>query len=522
MTERDPGYTTDLIYPSAFVFGQAPVFMQWAAAVAGTPGLSPTKPFAYCDLGCGDGSTLNLLAAAYPWARFVGVDINSDHLRRATELATGGGLGNVTFREASFAELATAGLEPMDYIAVHGVYTWVDDAGRQALHEFVRSNLKPGGLLGLQYSSLPGSAVYDPLFNCLKWFADRVPGDSLHRFAVGLEQLQRLRPHAAFFRDLPQAGELIDNVSRHPVNKIVHDVLNRNVHSLYFHEVHEAMTSLGLRFVGSGDLKLNHPELLMSRESCAVLDEVARGDERLRLMALDLMLNTRSRFDVFQRPAATPGACTVARGLRAVGDLRLRRVGVADNLEARRRSSSGIAVDLTSAMHTAVLAAVGDGSPTVDEVLDNSVSAAFGQAGVERAIKELLMTRFLNVMIGPALEIAPRADRRYRMSSPLNAILLDETIHVADAVAFASPVLGSALMIPADERLWLAAWLGRDFAQLWNVLERANRRLTDRRGGPILSADQLRAEVEPGVSKFVSILVPGLWRYGLLEDDGPV
>ena len=103
----------------------------------------------------------------------------------------------------------------------------------------------------------------------------------------------------------------------------------------------------------------------------------------------------------------------------------------------------------------------------------------------------------------------------------MNSILLDETIHIADAVPLASPVLGSALMIPADARLCLAAWLGRDLAQVWNVLERANRRIVDRRGGAILSVDQFRAEVEAGVPRFVASLAPGLLRYGLLEDDGP-
>lgn len=517
----DQAYTVDLKYPSAFVFGQAPLFMQWAAASAGTPGPSPTGPFTYCDLGCGDGFTLNLLAATYPGARFIGVDFNPDHLRRASELAGSAGLVNVEFREARFTELGTAGIPPMDYIAVHGVYTWVDEAVRTALHEFVRSNLKPGGLLGLQYSTLPGSAVYDPLFNYVKWFAEHIPGDSVHRFAAGLEQLQRLRPHAAFFRELPGAGELLDNVSRHAVNALVHDVLNRSAHSFYSHEVHEAMAALGLRYAGTGDLRLNHPALSMSRAAYAALEAVAGGDERLRLMAQDLILNTRSRFDVFHRPAAAPGAGAVAQGLRAVGDFRLRRMGVADNLEVRRRASSEVAVDLTSPVHTAVLAAVGDGSPSIDEVLNNTASDAVGQPAVESAIKELLAARFLNVAIGPAQEAEHRADRRYRFSSPLNSILLDETIHLAESVPFASQALGTVLMIPAEERMCLAAWLGRDLAQVWNVLERANRRPVDRRGGPIQSAGQFRAEIEARVPKLIEIVVPWLLRYGVLEDDGP-
>jgi hypothetical protein len=64
---------------------------------------------------------------------------------------------------------------------------------------------------------------------------------------------------------------------------------------------------------------------------------------------------------------------------------------------------------------------------------------------------------------------------------------------VPEAVAFASPVLGTALMIPPDARLRLAAWLGRDLERIWQIFGSVNRRLLDGRGGAITTFERFRS-----------------------------
>jgi trans-aconitate methyltransferase len=494
MTTPAAGYTTDLIYPSAFVFGQTPVYMQWAAASASAPRALASEPFTYCDLGCGDGITLNVLAAEYPNASFVGVDLNAEHLAYARKLSVRAGHANVSFLQSTFEGLPAAGLPPMDFIAAHGVYSWIDETARQDLHAFVRSHLKPGGLLCLHYASLPGSAVQDPLYHYFRLIADRAQGESVQRFTAGFAELQKLRPHAAFFQAQPVAGQLLDSFQGYPAAQLAHEVLNRNAHGFYCHEVHDAMASLGLAYMGSGDLKFNHPGLLMPRNDHAVFEEVTRGGgSRLRQTIFDLMFNTSARVDVFRRQDADAGASvdpdvrSGPTGLRGVENLYLRRIGPADNLEARRRASATVAADLASPLHSAVLDAVGEGERTIAEVLESASVRAYDRAAVELAVAELFMMRFLNVPIAPTRGLAWRADRRYRLAHAINSILLAETIHVPGPVAFASPVLGSAVMLPADVRRRLSAWLGHDT------------------GG-----------TDP---QFVTNLVPDLLRFGLLEEE---
>ncbi len=52
----------------------------------------PVDDFDYCEIGTGRGDTIATLAGAYPKARFVGVDINPEHVAFASGLAEKAGL----------------------------------------------------------------------------------------------------------------------------------------------------------------------------------------------------------------------------------------------------------------------------------------------------------------------------------------------------------------------------------------------------------------------------------------------
>lgn len=513
-------YTADLSYPSPFVFGQTPLQMQWAAASAGAVAGPLTGPFSYCDLGCGDGNTLNVLAAEYPQSTFVGVDFNSDQLRIARERAGWAGLDNVAYLHAAFSDLQEQDLPAMDYMAVHGVYSWVASAVRDSIHAFVEDRLKPGGLVCIQYASMPGSTVHDPLFSYLRGFAGRASGNTAARFAAGLETLHRLMPFAAFFDANPQAAGLIDRLGRHPLAQVAHDVLNRNLHSFYFYEVRDAMASIGLDFMGSANLKINHPEIMMSREAYAVYADVVSGaDASTRETIKDMMLNTVSRCDVFRKPGKATPEEHREPGLRELGGLFLHRIDRGETLNALRQASQSSAVDLSSDLHRAVIDAV-VASPTIDAVLDAPALCGIDRTKAERAIAQLYVARFLNVLLQPGRETERARSGPYRLTARLNEIILHETIGVPEPVAFASPVLGTALLIPLEARLRLMTLLAGDPDPVWRELRRLNRQIPDRAGRPIESRDRFRSEIESAFGEFMANAVPELLRFGLLEPAG--
>src|SRR3984957_17982507 len=150
-------YVTDVPYLRAFVRDLSPLMLRLVAALNGFP--APLgDDFAYCELGSAHGDTTATLAAAFPRARFIGVDINPEHIASGDRLASGGGLANVRFLERDFADLAGEDAPELDFVTAHGVLSWVGPAKRKALLDFASAKLKRGGLLYVSYNALPGGA----------------------------------------------------------------------------------------------------------------------------------------------------------------------------------------------------------------------------------------------------------------------------------------------------------------------------------------------------------------------------
>src|SRR6185369_7754563 len=125
MADWGSGYITDKAYVHDFCRVQTPPILALAALTGGmqAPGAAG-EPLTYCDLGCGQGYTANLIAAANPAAQVLGVDFNPSHVANARTLASAAGLSNVTFREASFEDIAAdTALPQFDIVAMHGVFS---------------------------------------------------------------------------------------------------------------------------------------------------------------------------------------------------------------------------------------------------------------------------------------------------------------------------------------------------------------------------------------------------------------
>jgi SAM-dependent methyltransferase len=164
MADWGSGYITDKAYVHDFCRVQTPPMLALAALTGGVvaPG-GAGEPLAYCDLGCGQGYTANLIAAANPTAQVLGVDFNPSHVANARALASAARLSNVSFSEASFEDIAAdPTTPPFDVMAMHGVFSWISAQNRRALVALIAKRLKPGGLLYISYDCMPGWPLSAP------------------------------------------------------------------------------------------------------------------------------------------------------------------------------------------------------------------------------------------------------------------------------------------------------------------------------------------------------------------------
>ncbi len=132
-----------------------------------------------CDVGCGAGHAVNVLARAFPDSRFVGVDLMDDALLLGRTEATEWGLQNVRFEKQDAAHLEGEFDLMMAIVAIH------DQAHPQRVLDGIWAALRPGGTF-LCIDSQASSDLADNLSDPLG--AWRYSVSTLHCMSVSLSQ----------------------------------------------------------------------------------------------------------------------------------------------------------------------------------------------------------------------------------------------------------------------------------------------------------------------------------------------
>lgn len=149
MSDWSAGYVTEVGYTHGYYRELVPQYLALAALARGVaaPGLK-AAPLRVLELGCGQGLSANLIAAANPHIGYTAIDFNPAHIAGAQGLAAAAGTPNVHFNEASFEEIAADDtIGRFDVITLHGIYTWVSAENRAHIVRIARDKLMPGGLL---------------------------------------------------------------------------------------------------------------------------------------------------------------------------------------------------------------------------------------------------------------------------------------------------------------------------------------------------------------------------------------
>jgi SAM-dependent methyltransferase len=305
MTEWTAGYVSDVEYLPGFYREQGPAHLDLACLIGGVQPPDRIGGLAYCELGCGQGLTTVLLAAANPDGHFVGIDFNPAHIARGKALIAAVGLTNVELIEASFADLLRPGaprLPAFDYVTLHGVYSWISAENRQAIVGLLEHCVKPGGLVYVSYNAMPGWMMGLPLQRLMLEFARLNPGRSDRVAESALAFVGAMQQAGA--RAIPDK-EIVARLEREigagKIAYLAHEYLNANWQPLYHADVARELAGAKLDYVASATLLENYPELALTREQGELLAPVP--DETAKETLRDYFMARAFRRDVFVRGA---------------------------------------------------------------------------------------------------------------------------------------------------------------------------------------------------------------------------
>ncbi len=368
MTNWTEGYAIDVEYLTSFFRELSPSWLAFAALLNGQEPPAIDGPFAYCELGCGQGYSVNLLAAANPRGDFYGVDFMPGHVAGARALAAEAGLSNVTFLEHSFEELLTdpkLDLPEFDFITLHGVYTWVSTEVRQQIVQFIRRKLKAGGLVYVSYNAMPGWAGALPIQRLLREVAAVTPGRSDRQMARGVALIRELTSvGAGYFKDNPYLERLFKGADSGNYEYLVHEYLNTGWQPIYHADLARELEEAKLSHAGSADPLDLFPELMMTeaqKEKLALAETPA-----LRETLRDYIMPRTFRKDIF------------VRGLRRIDVRRVRALTLQTRLAlVAPRPSISLSfrmpvgqVTITPDVYNPILDALAERPHTVAELLD--------------------------------------------------------------------------------------------------------------------------------------------------------
>ena len=294
------GYVTAQQYTAEYYSQLAPDHLNFCCALHGVEPAELGERFNYFELGCGLGVSSTLLASVHPQARFFANDFMPAHVAAAQSIQRQSGIDNLTLLESSFAELAEGqvDLPPMDFITLHGVYTWVPPQARAQIVQFIARYLKPGGVVYIGYNAMPGWAASTPLQRLLHDVAAITPGDITEKAAKARELVMRLSECGAdYFVDKPDVSRRLAQIKQAGNGYLVHEYLHREWQPMYFSDVAGELSAAKLDFVGSSMLIRALHEFLPEQQTA--IDAVA--DPALKETVKDFLLGTGFRCDLFVR-----------------------------------------------------------------------------------------------------------------------------------------------------------------------------------------------------------------------------
>lgn len=503
------GYVSEIAYTYGVYRELAPGLLAFAALNRNVLAPDVAAPLTYCELGCGQGVSTNLLAAANPHIQFHATDFNPAQTNGARRLASQAGLTNITFHNDSFEEFAARDdLPRFDIITLHGIYSWISPQNRAHIVEFIRRRLNVGGLVYISYNTLPGWAAIMPLRRLLVDRAATGDGSILTRVDRALASAESLAAvNARYFAVNSTVKPRLDQIKGQPRSYVAHEYFNRDWTPFYHADVASDLAAAKLNYIASANLLDHFDPINLTSDQQKLLAETT--DPSMRETTRDYIVNQQFRRDIFTKGGATLSPLEHReRWLSA----RFALCCMPEDVPVKVTGAMGEA-SLQTETYRPVVDALGAGPASVAELLQRPELAALGFGRVQQVLQVLVGMGNVNPCLPAAIAMQGQASTR-----AFNRAVVEQARYSGDLGYLASPVLGSAINIDRIHQLFLLARL-LDNAEpvrfALAALTSNNQRLTV--NGQILATEEENlAELGRRFQGWTTKVVPVLTNLGII------
>ncbi|HWT51937.1 MAG TPA: class I SAM-dependent methyltransferase, partial [Caulobacter sp.] len=461
-----------------------------------------------CELGFGQGLSVSIHAAAQPSVSWYGTDFNPSQAAFASEMVRLSGADAKLYDEA-FAEFCQRkDLPDFDFIGLHGIWTWISDANRGVLVDFIRRKLRPGGVLYISYNTLPGWSASAPIRHLMKRHADVMgaPGQGIigqtDAALAFIDQFLALEP--LYAKANPGAAERLKQVKGQDRKYLAHEYMNRDWAPMYFADLENWLDDAKVGFASSAHVLDNLYDLNMTPQQADFMRNIP--DVSLRETIRDYCVNQQFRRDYWVRGVrALVGHEQVA----AIRDERIVLVMAKEDLPTKVRGVLGEA-GLIDTIYQPIYELLLDYKPHSILELETHVGA--------KNVNFSQLTSALTILLGLGViqSAAPGQDvgKAKTRALTLNKAIAHRSASVGDIAYFASPVTGGGISAPRFHQLfWMSRQNGgktpESWAQFaWSLLQAQGQSLV--KDGATLQGEDNLTELKAQATQWGAKILP-LW-----------
>lgn len=448
MASWSNGYFAEAQYTGHYYPQLAPAFLSFACLRQGVrpPTLGPGST--YLELGCGQGTTVNVLAAANPEMHFFGVDFMPGQIANARRLAEAAGLANVTFEDASFQQMAEAPerhVPKCDIVVLHGILSWVADDSARAIVRILDAVVKPGGLVYVSYNALPGWYALQGLQQFIAGHAARGSGTAEARIVAALKAAEELSEHAQFFKSTPGLKRAIEEALTKPPSYLPHEYLNEGSRPRFHAEVVRELEPARLEYAGTASLA---DDILKAAAPAALHPAILSAPDPVwRETLLDYASNKIFRRDIFVRGR---NALSAKERRELLGQVRLAKLPSTSTPGTYEFHVPLGRLSGDPHMYDPIMEGFAEGPRSCAEVLALPALAEASEAAVVQALGILVGARRLH----PVREgVDPKP------ALALNRALVERSAY-EEVAALAAPAMGAGVLVDAVDLAAIGAKFG--------------------------------------------------------------
>ena len=317
MTDWTAGYVADVEYTHGYYTELNPARVEFALLNAG---LMSGEIKTACELGFGQGLSTNLHAAASD-VEWHGTDFNPVQAFAAQQLSSAAGIKTHLYDQA-FEEYANRrDLPDFDFIALHGIWSWISNDNRKVIVDFINRKLKVGGVVYISYNTLPGWSAFAPMRHLMTRHSEvlgQKGAGTLGRVTEAVAFAQKMLSVDSIYRRVnPQLEEKVKELENKPREYLAHEYFNKDWQPMYFSDVADSLAEGKLTYATSASYLEHVPAVNYTPEAIKILDNIP--DRQFKEGVADFLVNRQFRKDYWIKGGQQLGSTERAHGCEMLG-----------------------------------------------------------------------------------------------------------------------------------------------------------------------------------------------------------